>query len=40
MPAPWIQMKLMKILELLGKGDVKASEHCYVILEQALKRAD
>jgi AP-4 complex subunit epsilon-1 len=40
MPAPWIQMKLLKILELLGKGDAKTSEHCYTIVEQALKRAD
>ncbi len=32
MPAPWIQMKLLKILELLGKGDSKTSEHCYTIV--------
>ncbi len=25
---------------MLGKGDVKASEHCYTILEQVIKRAD
>lgn len=33
-------MKLMQLLEILGKGDLKASEHCYTILEQALKRAE
>lgn len=40
LPAPWIQMKLMQLLEILGKGDLKASEHSYTILEQALKRTD
>lgn len=40
MPAPWIQIKLMKILEILGRGDQKASEHCYVMLEQVLRRAE
>jgi AP-4 complex subunit epsilon-1 len=25
MPAPWIQMRILKILEILGKGDQKAS---------------
>jgi AP-4 complex subunit epsilon-1 len=25
MPAPWIQLKLLKILEVLGKGDQKSS---------------
>lgn len=40
MPAPWIQLRILKILELLGKGDQKASEHCYTILEQVLRRAE
>ena len=40
MPAPWIELKLLKILEVLGKGDLKASEHCYTILEQVLRRAE
>lgn len=40
LPAPWIQMKLLELLEILGKGDLKASEHCYTILEQALKRSE
>ena len=40
LPAPWVQIKLLKIMELLGKNDLKASEHCYSILEQTLKRAE
>lgn len=40
MPAPWIQMKILKILQILGKGDQKASQHCYTILEQVLRRAE
>lgn len=40
MPAPWIQIKLLKILEILGKGDQKSSEHCYTVLEQVLRRAE
>lgn len=32
MPAPWIQMKLLKILEILFKGDQKSSENCYTVL--------
>ena len=39
LPAPWIQLKLLKIIELLGKNDIKASEHTYAILEQTLNRA-
>lgn len=33
-------MKLLKILEVLGKGDQKSSEHCYTVLEQVLRRAE
>ena len=40
MPAPWIQMKLMKILQIIGRSDQKASEHCYTILEQVLRRSE
>jgi AP-4 complex subunit epsilon-1 len=40
MPAPWIQMRILKILEIVGKGDQKVSEHCYTILEQVLRRAE
>jgi hypothetical protein len=32
MPAPWVQIKILKILEILGKGDQKSSEHCYTVL--------
>jgi hypothetical protein len=27
-------------VEVLGRGDLKSSEHCYTILEQALKRSE
>lgn len=37
-PAPWIQIKILKILALLGKNDLKASEHCYSIVGQALEK--
>ena len=33
-------MKLLQLLEILGKGDSKSSEHCYTILEQAIRRAE
>lgn len=39
-PAPWIQIKIMQILSMLGKNDQKASEHIYEILSQALRRAE
>lgn len=39
-PAPFIQIKLLKILALLGLGDKGVSEHMYAILADVLKRAD
>jgi AP-4 complex subunit epsilon-1 len=39
-PAPWIQIKIMQILGLLGCNDQKSSEHIYEILSQALRRAE
>lgn len=39
-PAPWIQLKMLKIIEILGKGDQKSSEHCYTVLEHVLQRAE
>lgn len=39
-PAPWIQIKILKILGLLAENDIKQSEVCYPILQQTLKRAD
>jgi AP-4 complex subunit epsilon-1 len=39
-PAPWIQIKLLKILEVLGKGDQKSAENCYTVLEHVLRRAE
>ena len=39
-PAPWIQMQLMKILAVLGRGDQAASEGMYEVLVEAMRRAD
>eukprot|EP00049_Salpingoeca_infusionum_P018063 m.355581 g.355581 ORF g.355581 m.355581 type:complete len:1244 (+) comp17286_c0_seq1:170-3901(+) len=39
-PAPWLQIKLLKILALLGKDDQSASEQMYEVLRDTLKHAD
>jgi AP-4 complex subunit epsilon-1 len=39
-PAPWIQVKLLEILSLLGTDDQHTSENMYEILTQVLRRAD
>ena len=39
-PAPWIQMHLLKILALLGKADQVSSEGMYEVLVDVIKRAD
>jgi len=39
-PAPWIQIKLLQILGVLGAMDRAASEGMYEILGEVLKRAD
>ncbi|KAK4435595.1 AP-4 complex subunit epsilon [Sesamum alatum] len=40
MPAPFIQIKLLKILALLGSGDKKASEQMYTILGDIMRKCD
>lgn len=40
MPAPFIQIKLLKILALLGTGDRKASEQMYTILGDIMRKCD
>lgn len=40
LPAPFIQIKLLKILALLGSGDKKASEQMYTILSDIMRRGD
>ncbi|KAL2548128.1 AP-4 complex subunit epsilon [Forsythia ovata] len=40
MPAPFIQIKLLKILGLLGNGDKKASEHMYTIVGDIMRKFD
>jgi AP-4 complex subunit epsilon-1 len=39
-PAPWIQINLLKLLALLGADDQAASEHMYEVLLQAMQRAE
>lgn len=36
MPAPWIQIKILQILAVLGSKDQKTSEHIYEILQMVL----
>lgn len=40
LPAPWMQMKLIRILGILGQADVVASQGMYEILNDAMKKAD
>jgi len=39
-PAPWMQLKLVRILGLLGRNDASASSGMYEILNEALKKSD
>jgi AP-4 complex subunit epsilon-1 len=39
-PAPWIQIKLLKILAILGNADQQASEGMYEVLHDVMRRAD
>lgn len=40
MPAPWIQMRLLSILSILGKENESASALMYDVLQETLRRAD
>jgi len=39
-PAPWVQMQLLKILAILGRGDQTSSEGMYEVLVDVMRRAD
>ncbi|KAE8617737.1 hypothetical protein XENTR_v10009187 [Xenopus tropicalis] len=39
-PAPWLQIQLLRILRLLGKDDPRASELIYDVLDESLRRAE
>lgn len=39
-PAPWVQMQLLKILAVLGRGDQAASEGMYEVLVDVMRRGD
>ncbi|KAE8657199.1 AP-4 complex subunit epsilon [Hibiscus syriacus] len=40
MPAPFIQIKLLKILALLGSGDKQASENMYTVVGDVFRKCD
>lgn len=39
-PAPWLQIKLLKLLALLGHANQRASEEMYEVLRQTLQAAE
>ncbi len=39
-PAPWVQMSILRILAVLGRGDQSSSEGMYEVLIDVIKRAD
>uniref|UniRef100_A0A8C6UTV6 AP-4 complex subunit epsilon n=1 Tax=Neogobius melanostomus TaxID=47308 RepID=A0A8C6UTV6_9GOBI len=39
-PAPWLQIQLLRILSILGKNDQSTSEIMYDVLDESLKRAE
>jgi AP-4 complex subunit epsilon-1 len=39
-PAPWVQMSLLRIMAMLGRGDQSSSEGMYEILVDVMRRAD
>ena len=39
-PAPWMQLKLIRILGILGKNDATACSGMYEILHETMKKAD
>lgn len=39
-PGPWIQIKLLRVLCKLARGDRKASEHMYQVVGATLQLAD
>ncbi|CAL8356827.1 unnamed protein product [Lota lota] len=39
-PAPWLQIQLLRILSVLGKNDRSTSEIMYEVLDESLRRAE
>ncbi|XP_023579828.1 AP-4 complex subunit epsilon-1 [Octodon degus] len=39
-PAPWLQIQLLRVLGLLGKDDQRTSELMYDVLDESLRRAE
>ena len=40
MPAPWLQIKLLKLLAILGHANQRASEEMYEVLRQTMQAAE
>ncbi len=40
MPAPWMQMSILRILRILGKADMQSSQGMYEIVGECMKKAD
>lgn len=39
-PAPWLQLQLLRLLSFLGKNDQSTSEIMYEVLDESLRRAE
>jgi AP-4 complex subunit epsilon-1 len=39
-PAPWMQIRLVRILGILGRADAAVSSGMYEILSDSMKKAD
>jgi len=39
-PAPWLQINLLRLLAVLGRGDQSCSEDMYEVLAEVMQRAD
>jgi AP-4 complex subunit epsilon-1 len=39
-PAPWIQINLLKILGVLGANDQSSSEHMFEVLQQVMQKTE
>ena len=39
-PAPWLQIRILEILALLGEGDKRASDQMYDVISDVMRRAD
>ena len=40
LPAPWMQIRILRIFSVLGKNDEKLSQECYEVVSEVMRRAD